>query len=520
MTSKKQFFRSGAMLAAVALTMRGVSLLFNSFVTEKVGAEGMGLLSLTMSVYAFGVTFATSGISLAVTRLVAAALGRGEGERARRILLCAVLYALTFGGLASLGLYFGSDVLAVRALGDVRTRSSLRLLSVSLVPIALSSVYSGYFVAVRRVSHNAITQVFEQTLRIALTFLGLSLAAEGEVEGACLALVGGSSIAEFFSFFLLFLQARLDLRRHPLSGGGRGGEGRAVLGFAFPCAASAYARSGLVTLEHLLIPVCLAMSGLGRGDALSSYAALHSMALPILLFPTAILSSFSGLLVPECAELDGRGERGRVGHMATRAVGGTLVFAVFCALLLFLGAESLGMLLYGNSDAGRYIRLLSPLVPIMYLDSVVDAHLKGLGYQVYSMGVNIADAAISVLAVLLLLPVFGADGYVMVIYLTELLNFTLSLRKLRRAVPLRFSCGSVLSPFLAGLLSLCVTVALLPYRAGVVFFACRFLVGTGLYFLLLSFLFGDKSLIFSSNCGTIYYSRKDFPTGKKKTRRE
>ena len=48
MTSKRQFFKSGAMLAAVALAMRGVSLLFNSYITEKVGAEGMGLLSLTM----------------------------------------------------------------------------------------------------------------------------------------------------------------------------------------------------------------------------------------------------------------------------------------------------------------------------------------------------------------------------------------------------------------------------------------------------------------------------------------
>ena len=322
MTSKRQFFKSGAMLAAVALAMRGVSLLFNSYITEKVGAEGMGLLSLTMSVYAFAVTFATSGVSLAVTRLVAAALGRGEGKRAKRILRAAVFYALAFGGTAALALYFGSDLLALRVLGDVRTRSSLRLLSLSLVPIALSAVYSGYFVAVRRVGHNAATQVFEQAVRIFLTLFGLSLCKEGEVEAACLALVGGSSIAEFFSFFLLYAQAWMDRRRHTMSGGGTGGEGRAVVGFAFPCAASAYARSGLLTLEHLLIPVALSWGGLARGDALASYASLHSMALPILLFPTAVLSSFSGLLVPECAELEGIGAKKRLSHIASRALFG------------------------------------------------------------------------------------------------------------------------------------------------------------------------------------------------------
>lgn len=485
MTDKRQFLKSGAMLALTALLMRGVSLLFNTYITDKVGAEGMGLLSLTMSVYAFAVTFATSGISLAVTTLVASAIGRGEGARASRVLRAAVLYALAFGGVASLALYFGSSFLATVALGDIRTRSSLRLLSVSLLPIALSAVYSGYFVAVRRVSHNALTQILEQSARIALTLFSLALCAEGDVEGACLALVGGSSLAELFSFFVLFLQARIDRHRHPLSGGGRGGEGRAVLGFALPCAASAYARSGLVTLEHLLIPVCLAGSGLSRGDALSSYAALHSMALPVLLFPTAVLAAFSGLLVPECAELDGRGERHRVVRLATRAVYAASLFSLFAAVLLFLCAEPLGILLYDNPDAGRYIRLLAPLVPVMYLDSVVDAHLKGLGYQVYSMGVNIADAALSVLAVILLLPTLGADGYVLVIYLAEIFNFTMSLRKLRTAVGFRFPLPSLAPAMLGGALSLLLTPWLLPYREGIALLVCRLAVGGGMFLLFL-----------------------------------
>lgn len=490
MTDKRTFFKSGAMLAVVALSMRGISLLFNRFITEKVGAEGMGLLSLTMSVYAFAVTFATSGISLAVTRLVASALGRAEGARAGRLLRAAVLYALFFGGVAAVALYFGSDLLAVRALGDVRTRSSLRLLSVSLVPIALSSVFSGYFIAVRRVSHNAVTQVVEQAVRILLTLLGLSLVAEGEVEGACLALVGGSSLAELFSFFLLFFQAVIDRRRHPLAGGGTGGELRAVTGFALPCAASAYARSGLVTLEHLLIPISLSLGGLERGDALAAYAALHSMALPILLFPTAILSSFSGLLVPECAELDGQGRRDRLGRIAARAITGALLFAIASALLLFLGADGFGMALYENGEVGRYVRLLAPLVPVMYLDSVVDAHLKGLGYQVYSMGVNIADAAISVVAVLLLLPPLGADGYALVIYITELFNFAFSLGKLRRVVCFSLPRGAIAVPLLSALLSLTLTHLLIPVRVGGTALLARMLVGGGSFLLCVLFLRG------------------------------
>ncbi len=474
MTGTREFFKNGLLLSAVALLMRGVSLGFHSYITARVGAEGMGLLSLTMNVYAFAVTFATSGISLAVTRLVAAAVGRAEGARARRILRCAVGYALLFGGTAAVGLYISSDAIARLLLCDIRTRSSLRLLSVSLVPIALSAVYVGYFSAVRRVKHNAVTQVFEQTVKICLTLGGLWLLLPLGLEYACLAMVGGSSIAEFFSFFLLYIQARRDLARHPLSGGGVGGEMRQVAATALPCAVSAHLRSGLVTIQHLLIPFCLADFGGGRGEALASYAALHSMALPVVLFPTAVVSAFSGLLIPECAELEGRGERGRLGRVSGRALTLAVLFSVGCAAVLGIGGEGFGLWLYGNADAGRYITWLAPLVPVMYLDSVVDAHLKGMGYQVYSMGINILDAAVSVGAVLLLLPRFGAEGYIAVIYITELLNFILSAAKLFSLVHPRICHMLALSPVLALLAVLAAFVSV--RNVDTVGLACRLIV--------------------------------------------
>ncbi len=450
MTRKGQFLRNGALLAAVSLLMRGVSMLFNAYIVRKVGAEGMGLMSLTMSVYAFAVTFATSGISLAVTRLVAAALGNGQGESARRVLKRAVLYAVSFGGVAAVCLYFGANFIALRFLGDMRAAPSLRLLSVSLVPIALSSVYSGYFIAVRRVLHNAVTQILEQAARITLTVFGLAFLLPKGLTYACLALVGGSSLAELFSFFVLFVQAKWDMHRHKMKGGETGGEMKALLGTALPCALSAHARQGLVTVEHLLIPFCLGLSGFLREEALSSYATLHSMAIPTVLFPAAILSSFSGLLVPECAELGSQGKEKTLSLLSTKALRMGLLFSIGAAFTLLLGANALGQLFYQSAEASRYIALLAPLVPIMYMDSVVDAHLKGLGYQVYAMGVNIVDAAVSVLCVLLFVSRFGADGYIYVIYIAECLNFAFSFGKMKHLAKPVLHLRDVFLPVLVG----------------------------------------------------------------------
>ena len=79
MSNKSRFFRDGAMLAAVALCSRSVSIVFSSLLAAWVGSEGVGIFTLIMTVYGFGLTFATSGIGLTVTRLVAANYERRRG---------------------------------------------------------------------------------------------------------------------------------------------------------------------------------------------------------------------------------------------------------------------------------------------------------------------------------------------------------------------------------------------------------------------------------------------------------
>lgn len=71
-----QFLRNALVLSLSGLVLRCVSVSFNVYLTDKLGADGIGLYSLVMSVYSFAVTVATSGINLAATRMVAEGVGR------------------------------------------------------------------------------------------------------------------------------------------------------------------------------------------------------------------------------------------------------------------------------------------------------------------------------------------------------------------------------------------------------------------------------------------------------------
>ncbi len=425
MKKREKFFLNGIILSLVGLVMKGAALTLGAYISRTVGAEGVGLHSLVMNVYGFAFTFATAGISLTVTALVAAAIGDCGIEREGEVMRGAFIYASVLGLIASLLLFVLSPAIATNVLSDRRLARPLAILSLSLIPSSLVSVISGYFIGKRRVFQNACLQILSQVARVVFTVSLLSHSGRDPVSSIT-ALSMGVTLTEITVLILSLIE--LFLARVGTYGK-KGGTSdvRGVSAVALPIALSAYVRSALITLEHAIIPMRLLRHGGNREEALSSYGYLHGMALPLLLYPLVPLSSFGSLLLPEFAEAKARGEGKRMRRIASLSLSRTLRYAIIVGVLLFLFSEELGYAVYGSYDVGRYIAILAPVVPLMFLDHVADNMLKGIGEQVYSMWVNILDSILSVALVFVLLPIMGIEGYAIVIIAMELFNFTLSI---------------------------------------------------------------------------------------------
>ena len=451
MSRRKRFLKNGILLTLVALAMRGVGLFSSSYITRIVGAEGVGLYTLIMTLYGFALTFATSGISLAMTNLVAAAMAKGE-RAVSSVVRAGVLYALGFGGAATVVLFLFAPLFGGAILSDVRTVLPIRILALSLLPEALLSVLTGYFVGVRRVANNAFLQVVAQIFKLSMTvFLLRRMAGEG-IASACAVLAVCATLTDAVTLLVAALQF-LCARR-----GAARGEGKTALApvcrMAFPLAVSAYLRSALLTVEHILIPSRLRLYGQSAAASLASYGILHGMALPLVLYPMAPLTSFAGLLVPEFAEASAAADLRRRERMCEKTLRAALWYGIGVSSMLCLFSEELGHLFYHSAEAGRYIAMLAPVVPIMYLDHATDQMLKGIGEQVASMWINITDSLLSVILVYLLLPVFGVLGYAAMIICMELYNFMLSFRRLRKKIRFRLApLASALIPLAAAPIS-------------------------------------------------------------------
>ncbi len=429
----RRFIASGLLLTFSALIMRSISVSFGAYVSRSAGAEAMGVFSLIMSVFGFALTVATSGVNLAVTRMISEALGENDEALLHKSMRKCIGYCLFFSLISAFLLFTLSPFLGNRILHDARTIRPLKILAFSLPFISLTSAYNGYFSAVRRVYKNTIYSVSEQLIKIFFTVKMFEIFIDKGIEFACIALVGADLISEFSAFLISGIMYFSDKKRYSNKLESKYSDSEIkgkLFSIALPVAFSTYFRSSLLTIEHILIPKCLIKNGLDRSVALSSYGTLHSMVFPIVLFPVSVLSSFSGLLIPELAEAKIKKRKVAVQYIARRAFQFSFIFSFLISGILICFSRELGMIIYNSPEASHYIKLLAPLVPIMYLDGVTDAMLKGLGEQVYSMNVNIIDALLSIFFVMLLLPKYGMSGYIVTIYITELVNFALSFFRL------------------------------------------------------------------------------------------
>jgi stage V sporulation protein B len=351
----------------------------------------------------------------------------------------------------------GADFIGDRILGDIRTVGALRILAFSLVPAALSSVLTGYFVGVKRVAFNATATVFCQAMKMVVTVILLVRLASGGIVMAVAGLCLGITLTEIFGCMLVFLEFLYDRYRNGLAKASREREMKGIVGMAAPLAFSAYVRSILLNIEHILIPKKLKQAGESQSEAYAHYGTLHGMALPLVTYPMSPLSSFAGLLVPEFAEDMAAGRDRRMSSIASRALNLTLAYATVCAVFLYSFSEELGYLVYKSYDAGYYIAALAPVVPIMFLDHVTDSMLKGIGEHVFSMWVNISDSLLSVILVCLLIPRMGIMGYAVVIVIMEGYNFLLSFlrlgKKIRFSINLRLSLKVLVVSLIAVFLS-------------------------------------------------------------------
>lgn len=410
-------------LTLTGLLSRFIGFFYRVFLSNVFGAEGMGIYQLISPVLALSFSLTVSGIQTAISKYVASETSTRDYRSSFRTLWAGFLLAMLLSAVCASVIYLYADQIAVTFLLEERTAPLLRIIALSIPMASVHSCINGYFYGIRKASIPAFSQLAEQVCRVGSVYLIYFICKRQgltpTISFAVVGLVIGESASMIVSVVAILARARhvfpvCDRHASPSLSAVIAVYRRItgqLLQLALPLSANRLILNLLQSVEAIYIPNRLMAYGLTNADALSVYGVLTGMSLPLILFPSAITNSISVLLLPVVSEADASGNQAAVRRAILTSIRSCLLLGFSCTAMFLLFGRLAGRLLYGSELAGSFILTLSFLCPFMYIASMLNSILNGIGKTVQTFLFSVVSLLLRLLFVFFAIPRFGIQGY-------------------------------------------------------------------------------------------------------------
>ncbi|KZE66897.1 stage V sporulation protein B [Paenibacillus jamilae] len=386
---KKQTFIHGAIiLLAAGIINRLLGFIPRIALPRIIGPEGVGLYQQGYPFFIVLVTLITGGIPLAVAKLVAEAETAGQPEMSRRILHTSLRFTITLSLIAMAICLVFAPWITSHLLTDSRVYYTFVSMSPMIVIVAVSSAYRGYFQGKQNMIPSASSSIAETVMRIfCVIWFAYLLLPHGIAYAAAGAMLGALA-GEFIGMVVLLWQYAWNQRKDytlqpkaPLSSEVYTEQSSILsrlMSISVPVTAGRLVGSLSYLLESILCMRSLAIAGIATGVATAQYGAMQGMVIPVLLLPGVLTSSLAVSLVPSLSEAAANGHITAIHKRLHQSLRLALVAGAPFAVIMYVLAEPLCLLLYNNGDIASMLKLMAPFALFMYIQAPLQAALQAL----------------------------------------------------------------------------------------------------------------------------------------------
>ncbi|MBE5882147.1 MAG: polysaccharide biosynthesis protein [Lachnospiraceae bacterium] len=435
---KKYPFLSGTLLLTLTgVISRIIGFFYRIYLSHHIGEEGMGIYQLLAPVMALSFSLTCAGIQTSISKYTASYIAQKQEKSALRILMTGFTLSLFLSIGTACFLYQNAIWVASALLTESRCAPLVRIYSLSLPFACIHSCINGYYYGMKKSMLPSMSQLVEQLARVGSVFAiysyGNYMGTPPSIAVTMLGILIGEICATTLSLGALYFH----LSRRNTSPARRTSTSylqhlSELLHMAVPLAANRLTLNFLQSVEAVQIPNRLVLSGMSKSSALANYGVLTGMTYPLILFPSAVTSSVSVLLLPYISEAGANGDTAKIKSAIRKSVLACLLLgSFFCILFLFFG-PFLGEFLFGSQLAGTYIQILSIACPLLYLGGILTSILHGLGKALQAFFLNASCLLVRLGFVFFLIPKVGMTGYLLGIFVSELCLIVLMSAELTR----------------------------------------------------------------------------------------
>lgn len=393
-----------SVVTALSVAERALGFLYRIVLSRLIGAEGLGLYQIALSVFSTFLTIGTGGIPVTVSRMITKSQAEGDkrgasGTVGAGLLLCLLLtlpVCLIFGGFGdAFGFLFS----------DERCIGVFRILVLGLVFSSVYAVLRGSFWGHKEFLLPSILEIAEESVMVIVGVLLLQNV-ENAVSGAEKA-AWAAVVSYAFSFSASILcfclkKRKLSSPKNYL---------KPLFNATLPITSVRTCGTLINAAVAVLLPAMLIRAGASESEALQLFGVVSGMAIPILFIPATLIGSLSLVLVPELSEnfykknfvkLQKNIERGLI-----------FAFLVACILIPFFAVlgDDIGRIAFASNLAGEIISKSAPLLLPMSIAMISTGMLNSMGFEKQSLIFYFFGAAAMLLCVLFLPAYCGVYAY-------------------------------------------------------------------------------------------------------------
>lgn len=393
---KSTFVFQAGILAAAGMLVKVIGLIYRSPLLSIIGIEGNGYYNSAINIYTIILLISSYSIPSAISKVIAQRLAFKEYRNAQRVFVCALLYVLVVGGVASILTFVGAPFLVGKNQNAV---VALRVLSPTIFFSGFLGVFRGFFQAHGSMVHTSISQVLEQILNAAVSILAakllIGLVADGDATTRAIYGSAGSALGTgagvLAGFLFMFGMYRLNggvIKRRAARDKSWHEESykeifKVIFTIVTPFILSTFIYNCTTVVNMTIYYHVMDYKKVDAILASNHYGIFSGLAVAVVNIPIAIASAMSSAIIPGVAASYVKGTIAQTRTQVTRAIQMTMLIAIPAAVGIAVLPRPIMQFIFPQKEsldiASGLLAALSVTVVLYSLSTLTNAVLQGIG---------------------------------------------------------------------------------------------------------------------------------------------
>ena len=421
----KKFFKAVAIVGIFNVLERIIGFVYRVFLSRQIGAEGLGIYQIAVSVFAVLLALTTSGIPVTVSRSIAKRRATGDMHAERNIVsagffLCVAISLPVF----LIAMFFNKQFSFL--FSDERVLPVFTILMPALIFSSVYSTIRGYFWGKQDYIPYSLVEFIEEISMVVIGIILVSFSSSA-VDGASKA-----ALALMLSYLISFACAVIFF----IAKKGRLGSPykmiKPIALTALPITGVRVSATMISSLIAVLLPLRLIYYGMKPAEAISQFGASYGMSFTLLFLPITIIGSVALVLVPELSEDLQKKDFAALNSKIEKAIKFAVVISCFLIPVYFVFGKEIGIILYDNEFSGVFLSYASILLLPMCMSQISTSLLNSLGMERRTLISYFIGAALMLICIIFMPKYMGIYSLILGLLLCYTVNAVIDLIFMRK----------------------------------------------------------------------------------------